>query len=231
MCSTRSELPSYASSIGSQMFCEIGLSWIPGMKGDLTMELSPSSSFDLINYFCTSSGRRFVSHSCALRESIESEESVSDSGMLCVACLLRNWSVNNVLGRSLGKLLRELWDHIIRLSYDWGLYWRLLTDPELTPLSYTAPQAITVEAILGLAHQVQALMGMIQAIIHHIPQLAQTTTPPQLEPQRPPTNQGRSWEHSASARPGPMEQNPPEARSKTPSIIPEKSTAPYLGEK
>ncbi|RWV80372.1 hypothetical protein GW17_00058367, partial [Ensete ventricosum] len=99
-----------------------------------------------------------------------------------------------------------------------------------SPLRVTPPQAITVEAFLGLAHQVQALTGMIQAIIHHIPQLAQTTAPPQSEPQRPLTNQGRSWEHSAPARPGPMEQNPPEARSETPSIIPEKSTAPDLGE-
>ncbi|RWW60669.1 hypothetical protein BHE74_00032318 [Ensete ventricosum] len=107
-------------------------------------------------------------------------------------------------------------------------YWRLLTDPGLTPPGYTAPQAITAEAFLGLAHQVQA-SGMIQAIIPHIPQLAQTTTTTQSEPQRPPTNRG-SREHSTLAQLGPTEHNPPKVRSETPSIISEKSPALYLGE-
>ncbi|RRT74105.1 hypothetical protein B296_00032690 [Ensete ventricosum] len=109
-------------------------------------------------------------------------------------------------------------------------YWRLLIDPRLTPPGHTAPQTVTAEAFLKLAHQVQALTGMIQAIIPHIPQLAQTTAPPQSEPQWPPANQGGSQEHSAAARPGLTEQNSPKTQSETPSIVPEKSIAPHLGE-
>ncbi|RWW84950.1 hypothetical protein BHE74_00006418 [Ensete ventricosum] len=50
-------------------------------------------------------------------------------------------------------------------------YWRLFTDPGLTPPVH-ASQVVTTEAFLGLAHQVQALTGMIQAIVLYIPQLA-----------------------------------------------------------
>ncbi|RZS19014.1 hypothetical protein BHM03_00051351 [Ensete ventricosum] len=46
----------------------------------------------------------------------------------------------------------------------------------------------------------------------------------------PPTNQGGSREHSVPTRPGPTEQNPPEARFETHSIVPEKLTTPHLGE-
>ncbi|RZS01268.1 hypothetical protein BHM03_00031091 [Ensete ventricosum] len=63
-------------------------------------------------------------------------------------------------------------------------YWRLLNDPGLTyPVLYPSPQAVSAEAFLGLSHEVQALTGMIQAIIPHIPQLTQTMAPPQSEPQ------------------------------------------------
>ncbi|RZR97194.1 hypothetical protein BHM03_00026320 [Ensete ventricosum] len=95
--------------------------------------------------------------------------------------------------------------------------------------TYTAPQVVTAEAFLGLAHQVQALTGMIQAIIPHIPQLAQTTATTQSEPQRPPANRG-SRDHSTPAQLGPTEHNPPKVRSETPSIVSEKSPAPYLRE-
>ncbi|RWV89043.1 hypothetical protein GW17_00048830 [Ensete ventricosum] len=44
------------------------------------MELSPSSSFNLTNSFCTSSKCRFIRHNYALRELVESEERVSSSG-------------------------------------------------------------------------------------------------------------------------------------------------------
>ncbi|RRT75925.1 hypothetical protein B296_00012991 [Ensete ventricosum] len=44
------------------------------------MELSPSSSFNLTNSFCTLSKCRFIRHNCALRELVESEERVSSSG-------------------------------------------------------------------------------------------------------------------------------------------------------
>ncbi|RRT61896.1 hypothetical protein B296_00016250 [Ensete ventricosum] len=55
-------------------------------------------------------------------------------------------------------------------------YWRLFTDFGLTPPVH-ASQVVTAEAFLGLAHQVQALTGMIQAIVPYIPQLTQATTP------------------------------------------------------
>ncbi|RZS19342.1 hypothetical protein BHM03_00051726 [Ensete ventricosum] len=52
------------------------------LRNNPTMELSPSSSFDLTNFFYTSSRRRFIECNCAMRESIESEERVSSSGRL-----------------------------------------------------------------------------------------------------------------------------------------------------
>ncbi|RZR83875.1 hypothetical protein BHM03_00010595 [Ensete ventricosum] len=105
-----------------------------------------------------------------------------------------------------------------------------VTGPRRRSSTHGKPyQVVTTEAFLELAHQVQALTGMIQAIIPYIPQLAQTMTPPRSEPQRPPTNQEGSREYSAPARPGPTEQNPPEARFETPSIVPEKSTTPHPG--
>ncbi|RWW86706.1 hypothetical protein BHE74_00004498 [Ensete ventricosum] len=57
---------------------------------------------------------------------------------------------------------------------------------------------------------------------------AQTMTPPQPKPPRPPINQGDSREHSVLVQLGPTAQDPPETRSKAPSIISKKSTTPYL---
>ncbi|RWW33120.1 hypothetical protein GW17_00002195 [Ensete ventricosum] len=53
-------------------------------------------------------------------------------------------------------------------------------------------------------------------------------TPPQPEPPQPPINQGDSREHSVLVQLGPAAQDPPETRSKAPSIISEKSATPYL---
>ncbi|RRT59337.1 hypothetical protein B296_00024024 [Ensete ventricosum] len=106
-------------------------------------------------------------------------------------------------------------------------YWRLFTDPGLTPPVH-ASQVVTTEAFLGLTHQVQALTEMIQAIVPYIPQLTQATTPHRSEPQRGPTNQEGSREPPAPTQPGPIEPSPPETRSETPSIVLEKSTAPHL---
>ncbi|RZR78557.1 hypothetical protein BHM03_00003976 [Ensete ventricosum] len=51
-------------------------------------------------------------------------------------------------------------------------YWRLLNDPGLTPpILHPTLSTVSTEAFLGLSHQVQALTGMIQTIIPHIPQL------------------------------------------------------------
>ncbi|RZS13818.1 hypothetical protein BHM03_00045434 [Ensete ventricosum] len=60
-------------------------------------------------------------------------------------------------------------------------YWRLLNNPGLTPPalgltpppSNLGPPVVTTEAFLGLTQQVQTLVGMIQAIVPYIPQLAQ----------------------------------------------------------
>ncbi|RZR87096.1 hypothetical protein BHM03_00014415 [Ensete ventricosum] len=57
---------------------------ISGIKGDPAIELSPNSSFDLTNSFCTLSRHRFIRRNCALRESVESKERISGSGRLKV---------------------------------------------------------------------------------------------------------------------------------------------------
>ncbi|RWW85853.1 hypothetical protein BHE74_00005442 [Ensete ventricosum] len=57
---------------------------ISGIKGDPAIELSPNSSFDLTNSFCTLSRHRFIRHNCAMRESVESKERISGSGRLKV---------------------------------------------------------------------------------------------------------------------------------------------------
>ncbi|RZR82068.1 hypothetical protein BHM03_00008411 [Ensete ventricosum] len=67
MCSVGSELSSYASSVENQNFYGIGLSWISRTKGDLVVELSLSSSFDLTNSFWTLSMHRFISRNCRHR--------------------------------------------------------------------------------------------------------------------------------------------------------------------
>ncbi|RWV94675.1 hypothetical protein GW17_00042764 [Ensete ventricosum] len=55
-----------------------------------------------------------------------------------------------------------------------GHYWRLFNDPRLSPLALNPRlPTISTKAFLGLTNQVQALNGMIQTIIPHIPQLAQ----------------------------------------------------------
>ncbi|RZR77492.1 hypothetical protein BHM03_00002604 [Ensete ventricosum] len=63
-------------------------------------------------------------------------------------------------------------------------YWRLFNNPGLAPpdpgLSPITPglglPGVTTEAFLGLTQQVQMLIGMIQAIVPYIPQLAQAST-------------------------------------------------------
>ncbi|RRT46628.1 hypothetical protein B296_00048779 [Ensete ventricosum] len=88
ICSIGLELSSYTSSVGSQKFCGIGLSWTSRTKGDPLIELSPSSSFDLTNSFWTSFIHRFISRSCTRSESVESEERVFGSSMLWTEVLM-----------------------------------------------------------------------------------------------------------------------------------------------
>ncbi|RWW86007.1 hypothetical protein BHE74_00005263 [Ensete ventricosum] len=86
-------------------------------------------------------------------------------------------------------------------------YWRLLNDPGLTyPVLYPSPQAVSAEAFLGLSHEVQALTGMIQAIIPHIPQLTQTMAPPQSEPHTQPKPIAASLLGIAQGREEPLAQ-------------------------
>ncbi|RRT46748.1 hypothetical protein B296_00026138 [Ensete ventricosum] len=58
-------------------------------------------------------------------------------------------------------------------SHTPGQYWRLFNDPGQTspPLNPRTPVVI-LEAFQGLTNQVQAITGMLQAIISYIPQLA-----------------------------------------------------------
>ncbi|RZS23990.1 hypothetical protein BHM03_00057008 [Ensete ventricosum] len=60
-------------------------------------------------------------------------------------------------------------------------YWQLFNDPGFSPSAINpGPSVVMVEAFLGLTHQVQAMVGIMQANIPHIPQLVQQTMP--LEP-------------------------------------------------
>ncbi|RZR86950.1 hypothetical protein BHM03_00014245 [Ensete ventricosum] len=67
--------------------CGISLSWISKTKGESTIELSPSSSFDLTNSFCTSFKYQLISRNCALRELVKSQEKVYGSVRLGVEVL------------------------------------------------------------------------------------------------------------------------------------------------
>ncbi|KAJ8506675.1 hypothetical protein OPV22_007561 [Ensete ventricosum] len=67
-------------------------------------------------------------------------------------------------------------------------FWRMMTDPGFhSPASNPAPFMVTTEAFLGLTSQVQALAGMVQTIISHLPQLvhsvAHQSAPPAVPPQ------------------------------------------------
>ncbi|RWW55536.1 hypothetical protein BHE74_00037826 [Ensete ventricosum] len=73
-------------------------------------------------------------------------------------------------------------------------YWWLFNDPGLSPpVANPSPLVVSIEVFLGLTHQVQALVGMIHAIIPHILQLAQPTT--FLQP-----NNQQQWVSHASLR-------------------------------
>ncbi|RWV87829.1 hypothetical protein BHE74_00049841 [Ensete ventricosum] len=88
---------------------------------------------------------------------------------------------------------RGPWDHA-RMSISYALpgeaklptlipnrYWQLFNDPGFSPSAINpGPSVVMVEAFLGLTHQVQAMVGIMQANIPHIPQLVQQTMP--LEP-------------------------------------------------
>ncbi|RWV77878.1 hypothetical protein GW17_00061237 [Ensete ventricosum] len=88
---------------------------------------------------------------------------------------------------------------------------------------------VSAEVFLGLSHQVQALSGMMLAIIPHIPQLTQMLAPPQLEPQQLHTTLDGSREHAAPVRHGLAAQDlTQETRSEAPSLVPEKSATPHL---
>ncbi|RRT74826.1 hypothetical protein B296_00029453 [Ensete ventricosum] len=71
-----------------------------------------------------------------------------------------------------------------------NLFWRMMTDPGFpSPVSNPTPFMVTTEAFLGLTSQVQALTGMVQAIVSYLPQLVHSTAhqsapaaaPPQTE--------------------------------------------------
>ncbi|RRT83788.1 hypothetical protein B296_00003318 [Ensete ventricosum] len=77
-----------------------------------------------------------------------------------------------------------------------GCYWWFLNDLGLPPsVCNPSLSVVSLEAFLGLTHQVQALAEMIQSIIPHIPQLMQQPTPQQqtssTTPLEPPPSQGQ----------------------------------------
>ncbi|RWW10749.1 hypothetical protein GW17_00025694 [Ensete ventricosum] len=61
----------------------IGLSYISEAKGDLCLEFSPASSFDLVTSFYTSSSRLFMRRSCIRNELVESDDKMSGSRGVC----------------------------------------------------------------------------------------------------------------------------------------------------
>ncbi|RRT63784.1 hypothetical protein B296_00028384 [Ensete ventricosum] len=82
-CSVGSELPSYDSKMGNLKLVGTSLSCISGAKGDLCLGFFPSSSFDLVTSFYTSSSRLFTRRSCIRNELVESDDMVSDSRGVC----------------------------------------------------------------------------------------------------------------------------------------------------
>ncbi|RWW85159.1 hypothetical protein BHE74_00006189 [Ensete ventricosum] len=91
-CSVGSELPSYDSKTGSLKLVGTGLSRISGAKGDLCLELSAVSSFDLVTSFWTSSKRSFMRQSCTRNELVESDDRVSWS---YGGCSIPRWGLAN----------------------------------------------------------------------------------------------------------------------------------------
>ncbi|RRT48161.1 hypothetical protein B296_00050877 [Ensete ventricosum] len=69
--------------VGNLKLVGIGLSCICMTKGDLCLEFSPASSFDLVTSFCTSSSRLFTRRSCIRSESVEFDDKVSSSHGVC----------------------------------------------------------------------------------------------------------------------------------------------------
>ncbi|RWW56925.1 hypothetical protein BHE74_00036320 [Ensete ventricosum] len=69
--------------VGNLKLVGIGLSCISGAKGDLCLEFSPASSFDLVTSFCTSSSRLFMHRSCTRNELVEFDDKVSGSHGVC----------------------------------------------------------------------------------------------------------------------------------------------------
>ncbi|RRT32965.1 hypothetical protein B296_00053254 [Ensete ventricosum] len=96
-------------------------------------------------------------------------------------------------------------------------YWRLFNDPRLVPpdpglspiVPGLRPPVVTTEAFLGLTQQVRTLIGMIQAIVPYIPQLAQAPThqhpyiPRQTMQQEAPQSRLSQGEHPCGSAPHP----------------------------
>ncbi|RWW64770.1 hypothetical protein BHE74_00027973 [Ensete ventricosum] len=66
-------------------------------------------------------------------------------------------------------------------------FWRMMTDLGFpSPASNPAPFVVTTKAFLGLTSQVQALAGMVQTIVLHLPQLVHSTAHQSVHPAAPP---------------------------------------------
>ncbi|RWW44925.1 hypothetical protein BHE74_00049282 [Ensete ventricosum] len=77
------DLPSDDSKAGNLKLVSIGLSCISKAKGDLCLEFSSASSFDLVTSLCTSSSCLFTCQSCPRSESVEFDNKVSGSRGVC----------------------------------------------------------------------------------------------------------------------------------------------------
>ncbi|RWV98294.1 hypothetical protein GW17_00038866 [Ensete ventricosum] len=62
---------------------EVAVGFSRSAKGDICLEFSPALSFDLVTSFCTSSSLLFTCRSCTWTESVESDDKVSGSRVVC----------------------------------------------------------------------------------------------------------------------------------------------------
>ncbi|RZR84189.1 hypothetical protein BHM03_00010955 [Ensete ventricosum] len=99
-------------------------------------------------------------------------------------------------------------------------FWRMMTDPGFpSPASNPAPFVVTTEAFLGLTSQVQALAGMVQTIVSHLPQLVHSTAHQSVHPTAPPQTESPV----APNQGGPPEVEPPQrqvAEARAASLTP-----------
>ncbi|RRT39574.1 hypothetical protein B296_00045487 [Ensete ventricosum] len=72
-------------------------------------------------------------------------------------------------------------------------YWRILNDPRFSPpIANPEPLIVSAEVFLSLTHRVHTLVGLMQTIVPHTPQLMQTLASQQPGVPRQAPHQGAS---------------------------------------